>query len=65
MLVLTRRRAENTFLDFSGMTDTELLALRTAKPIKVAVVDVRGDKVRLGFDAPAAVQINREEIIGE
>ena len=29
MLVLTRRRAENTFLDFSAMTDAELLALRT------------------------------------
>jgi sRNA-binding carbon storage regulator CsrA len=64
MLVLTRRRAEVTLLDFSQMTDAELLSLRTACAIKIVVIEVRGDKVRLGFDAPNAVQIKRQEISG-
>ncbi len=40
-------------------------AMIVAGPIKIAIVDVRGDKIRLGFDAPAAVQINRQEIAGD
>ena len=65
MLVLTRRQSEVIFLDFSKMTDAELLALRTAAPIKVVVDRIRGDKVRLGFEAPDAVQINREEVFAK
>jgi carbon storage regulator CsrA len=64
MLVLTRRRNESTYFDFSAMTDLELLALRTA-PIKVQVVEVRGDKVRLGFDAPEVVIVKREELFNQ
>ena len=30
--------------------------------IKVTVVDVKGDRVRLGFEAPSDVRINREEV---
>jgi carbon storage regulator len=30
--------------------------------IKVTVLEVRGDKVRLGFEAPRDVPIHREEI---
>jgi sRNA-binding carbon storage regulator CsrA len=62
MLVLARRPAQSIFLDFSGMTDAELLSLRSSAPIKVTVVEARGDKIRLGFDAPDPVQIHREEI---
>jgi carbon storage regulator CsrA len=62
MLVLTRRREQTIYLDFSSMTDAELLALRSNAPISVSVVDVRGDKIRLGFDAPPSVKIDRKEI---
>ena len=62
MLVLTRRKDEITFLDFSGMTDADLLALRTTGPIRMTVVEIRGDKVRLGFNAPSVVKIDREEV---
>lgn len=30
--------------------------------IKVVVIDIRGDKVRLGVDAPEEVAVDREEI---
>jgi carbon storage regulator len=47
MLVLSRRKDESVVLDGG---------------IKVTVVDVRGDKVRLGFDAPRSVVIHRQEV---
>ena len=63
MLVLTRRREQIIYLDFSSMTDAELLALRTtAPPISVSVTELRADKVRLGFDAPPSVKVYRKEI---
>jgi sRNA-binding carbon storage regulator CsrA len=61
MLVLTRQTGEAILLNFSQMTDAELLALRTAEPIRVTVVSVRGDKVRLGITAPQSVKVNRSE----
>ncbi len=30
--------------------------------IVVTVVEIRGDKVRLGFDAPKEVDVDREEV---
>lgn len=33
--------------------------------IKVMIVDIRGDKVRLGIDAPRDVVVDREEIYEE
>jgi sRNA-binding carbon storage regulator CsrA len=64
MLVLTRRSEEVIFLDFSGMTEEELRGLRSGAPIAVAVVEIRGDKVRLGFEAPRSVKVHRKEIFG-
>jgi hypothetical protein len=49
-------------MDFSGMTDAELLSLRTLPPIRIACVSVRGDKTRIGFEAPASVKIRRDDI---
>lgn len=48
MLVLTRKKGEIVVLPTLG--------------IKVTVLEVRGDKVRLGFEAPRDVPIHREEI---
>jgi carbon storage regulator len=61
MLVLSRQRDETVMIDFSTATDEELLALR-GTPIEVTVVDIRGDKVRLGTTAPKPVQVHRREI---
>ena len=30
--------------------------------IRIAVVDIRGDKVRLGIDAPKYVSVHRQEV---
>ncbi len=47
MLVLSRKRNESIVID---------------DRIVVTVVDIRGDKVRLGIDAPKEVTIHRHEI---
>jgi len=47
MLVLTRQREESVMV---------------GDDVEVTVVDIRGDKVRLGFDAPPSVSIYRKEV---
>ena len=47
MLVLSRKKSETVVID---------------DRIRVMVVEIRGDKVRLGFSAPNDVKIHREEI---
>lgn len=47
MLVLSRKRDEK--IDVSG-------------PCVITVVDIRGDKVRLGIEAAPEVEIHRREI---
>lgn len=47
MLVLSRRIGESIVI---------------GNEVTVRVIDVRGDQVRLGIDAPRHVQIHREEI---
>ena len=32
------------------------------KLVRIQVVDIRGDKVRLGIDAPKEVTVHREEV---
>jgi len=51
MLVLTRQRDEAIVLSGPDM-----------RSITITVVDVRGDKVRLGFHAPENIQIDRLEV---
>ena len=51
MLVLTRRRDEAI-----------IIRNRFGAEIRLMVVDVRGNKVRLGIEAPAEVNIAREEV---
>jgi cytosine deaminase len=50
MLVLTRQRDQSVMI---------------ARQIEVKVVDIRGDKVRLGFVAPKNVEVDRKEIFQE
>jgi len=47
MLVLSRNRDEQIVIDGR---------------ITVAVVEIRGDKVRLGIDAPKEVPVHRKEV---
>ena len=47
MLVLSRKRNESILIDSN---------------IKIIVVDVRDDKVRLGIEAPAETPVHRLEI---
>jgi carbon storage regulator len=47
MLVLTRRVGETVVIDGD---------------IRVTVVAIQGDKIRLGFVAPESVTVDREEI---
>lgn len=47
MLVLSRHRDESIII---------------ADNIVVTVVDIRGDKVRLGIDAPREVPVHRQEV---
>lgn len=47
MLVLSRRRDESISIGSS---------------IQVVVVDIRGDKVRLGIEAPRDVPVHRQEV---
>lgn len=47
MLVLTRKTSESIVI---------------GNDITVTVLEVRGDQVRIGIDAPRSVQVHREEI---
>ena len=47
MLVLSRKKNESVIIDDN---------------IQVTIVEVRGDKVRLGIDAPKDIPVHREEI---
>lgn len=51
MLVLTRRRNEVVDITIGDVT------------VSVTVADIRGDRVRLGFDAPRNVLVNRREVL--
>jgi carbon storage regulator len=47
MLVLSRHRDESIMI---------------GDDIVVTIVDIRGDKVRLGIDAPTAIPVHRQEV---
>jgi carbon storage regulator len=47
MLVLSRKRNESIVID---------------DRIKIVVVEIRGDKVRLGVEAPREVPVHRQEV---
>jgi len=47
MLVLSRRRDESIMI---------------GENIVITIVDIRGDKVRLGIDAPTEIPVHRQEV---
>ncbi len=47
MLVLSRQRDETIMI---------------GDQVQITVVDIRGDKVRLGIDAPRNIQVHRKEV---
>ena len=47
MLVLTRKKNESIVIN---------------DVIKVTVVEIRGDKVRLGIEAPREIEVHRQEV---
>lgn len=47
MLVLSRHRDESIMI---------------GDDIVITIVDIRGDKVRLGIDAPSAIPVHRQEV---
>lgn len=49
MLILTRRIGETLIIGNKG-------------EIKVSVLDVRGNQVRIGIEAPKDVTVNRQEV---
>ena len=53
MLILTRRIGE-----------TIIIETPAGERIEVAVLDVKGNQVRIGTNAPADVKILREELVG-
>lgn len=50
MLVLTRKRDESIII---------------GDDIKITIVDIRGDQVKVGIDAPRAISVHREEVYRE
>ena len=50
MLVLTRKRDESIIIGDN---------------IKITVVEIRGDQVKLGIDAPRSIPVHREEVYKE
>lgn len=47
MLVLSREKLESVMI---------------GDDVEVTIVDVRGDRVRLGIEAPKSVRVNRKEV---
>lgn len=47
MLVLSRKKDESILVD---------------DKIKITVLDIRGDKVRIGIEAPREMAVHREEV---
>lgn len=56
MLVLSRHTNEKVVITLKDAEGNKLESL------EVVVVAIRGDKVRLGFDAPANFEIHRKEV---
>ena len=58
-------RKELVMLVLARKTGEAVIVTVGKEKIRVMVSDIRGDNVRIGFDAPRHITIHREEIQGE
>ena len=54
-----QQKKESKMLVLSRQKDESIII---GDDIKITIVDVRGDKVRLGINAPRSISVHREEI---
>ena len=59
MLFLTRQLNQKIIIDFSKMTDEQLLRLRD-RTVTVVITEQRNNGMRVGMDFPRDVQVDRE-----
>ncbi len=52
MLVLSRKRGENV-----------VVVTPSGEQITICVIEIRGDRARMGFEAPKEYAIHREELM--
>lgn len=62
MLVLSRQRDESILIILRDVTPEDLDLLLRGEPIVLTTVDIRGDKVRHGVEAPKSVRVDRSEV---
>jgi carbon storage regulator len=55
MLVLSRKRDEQIVIGDEG-------ANATYPKVVITIVDIRGDKVRIGVEAPKEITVHRQEV---
>lgn len=58
MLILSRKVGDVTTVSFSDVDTGQTLV-----SMEITVIEVKGNKVRLGFDAPLSVHILRQEAL--
>lgn len=49
-------------LVLSRFKDESIVITTTEGRVEISIIDVRGDKVRLGIEAPRSVTVHRKEI---
>lgn len=62
MLVLSRKKGEKIVFSIPPENLRLLAAAGAELRFSVCMVEIRGDKVRLGADCPSEITIHREEI---
>ena len=58
MLVLTRKKREGVFVAEGKVT-------ANGENIIIRIIDIQGDRVKIGIEAPEKYQITREELLEE